>query len=191
MDHALTPDEIIAKLCGGDQTKGSCSSLGFAYVGNHVGLDVTDFRGGESQNFFSMNSNIVAIAKLPNVNSVIETVVDDFKGTNALLKTMTESKLYYLATGQHAAIIRKVAGGYEYLELQSARNNGFFKLTTDVLKRRFGCKHSHTRFGTKYALPNVLIDIDSLQGNKEFEQLLNYLNTATDKQMKGASGYTK
>lgn len=128
---------------------------------------------------------------MPNVNSVIETVVDDFKGTNALLKTMTESKLYYLATGQHAAIIRKVAGGYEYLELQSARNNGFFKLTTDVLKRRFGCKHSHTRFGTKYALPNVLIDIDSLQGNKEFEQLLNYLNTATDKQMKGASGYTK
>ena len=66
VDHALTPDEIIAKLCGGDQTKGSCSSLGFAYAGNHVGLDVTDFRGGESQNFFSMNSNIVAIAKLPN-----------------------------------------------------------------------------------------------------------------------------
>lgn len=191
LDHSLTPNEIIAKLCGGDQTKGSCSSLGFAYAGNHVGLDVTDFRGGESQAFFSKNSNIVAIAKLPKVNSVIETVVDDFKGTNTLLKTMKESKLYYLATGQHAAIIRKVGNEYEYLELQSARNNGFFKLTTDVLKRRFGCKHSHTSFGTKHALPNVLIDIDSLRDNKEFEQLLDYLNTATDKQMKGIFGYAK
>jgi hypothetical protein len=187
----LTPEEIIAKLGGGDQTKGSCSSLAFAYAGNHNGIDVIDYRGGESQSFFSRNKNIVAIAKLPGVNSVIETTTDDFKGTTTLLKTMVEDKLYYLATGQHAAIVRKVSDGYEYLELQSARNNGFFKLTNDTLKRRFGCKHSHSLYGHKITLENVLIDVDSLNKNQEFEQILGYLNTSVDKQMKGISGNVK
>ena len=58
LEKPLTPDEIIDRLAGGDKTRGSCSSLGFAYIGNKAGLDVLDFRGGNSQSFFSMNTNI-------------------------------------------------------------------------------------------------------------------------------------
>lgn len=191
LDKPLTPDEIVAKLGGGDQTQGSCSSLGFAYAGNHNGLDVTDFRGGASQEFFSRTANIRSIANLPGVNSVIETAGNDFTGAHKLMKQVAEGKLYYLATGQHAAIIRKVGSGYEFLELQSAKVNGFKPLNDTVLKYRFGCKRSHTSYGMKYELSNILIDIDSLKGNQEFEQMLAYLNTATDQQMKGISGHVK
>ena len=191
LDKSLTPEEIIAKLGGGDQTQGSCSSLGFAYAGNHNGLDVTDFRGGASQDFFSRTANIRSIANLPGVNSIIETVGNDFTGTHKLMKQVTEGKLYYLATGQHAAIIRKVESGYEFLELQSAKVNGFKPLNDTVLKYRFGCKRSHTLYGMKYEVSNILIDIDSLKGNQEFEQMLAYLNTAADQQMKGISGHVK
>ena len=192
LEKSLTPEEIISKLGGGDQTKGSCSSLGFAFAGNHNGWNVTDFRGGASQEFFSKSSNILSIARLPGVSSVIENSYNDIAGATKLLKTMAEDKLYYLATGRHAAIVRKLAsGGYEYLELQTVNSNGFHTLTQDVLRRRFGCQRSHTFYGKKFACNNILIDIDSLNGNKEFENILGYLNTQADKQMKGVAGYAK
>lgn len=187
----LPEEEIISRLCGGDLTQGSCSSLGFAYIGNCNGLDVLDFRGGESQHFFASNGNILQIAKLPKVVSVFEENYSDIKGAQALLKTLQEGKRYYLATGKHASIVRKVGDSYEYLELQSAISNGFKPFTADTLRRRFGCQRSHSMFGTKYKCTNVLIDVDSLKGNTEFEKLLGYLNTANDKQKKGGGGHEK
>ena len=53
LSEALTDKQIIEKLAGGDETKGSCASLALSYCGNKVGLDVTDFRGGASQEMFS------------------------------------------------------------------------------------------------------------------------------------------
>ncbi|HGQ4216718.1 TPA: hypothetical protein ACL7J0_001611 [Streptococcus pneumoniae] len=44
----LTEEEIIQAISGGDKTKGSCSSLAFAYIGNKAGYTVLDFRGGKS-----------------------------------------------------------------------------------------------------------------------------------------------
>ena len=191
LQKKLTVDEIVARLGGGDKTKGSCSSLGFAYIGNHNGLNVLDFRGGKSQEFFSRNNAIVKIAKLPKVVSAIEETYNDFDGAMNLLNTIKEGKIYYLATGKHASIVRKVGNSYEYLELQSATDNGFHKLTKQALKYRFGCQKSHTSLGIKYKVKNVLIDADSLKDNKEFRKILGYINTAGSDQKKGVAGYAK
>lgn len=49
---------------------------------------------------------------------------------------MVKDKEYYLATGGHAAIIRKTSEGLEYLELQDNELfNGYKKLNNNVLKK--------------------------------------------------------
>jgi len=185
----LTVQEIIDKVGGGDMTKGSCSSLAFTYAGNRNGLDVTDFRGGKSQSIFSHNGNIKEITELAGGQVVHN--FNDFKAVNELLQSVVEGKEYYLATGDHVAIIRKIEEHFEYLELQSATNNGWFRLTNDVLKKRFGCKKSHTVHGFKLEAANELIDIESLKDSDEFETLLGYINTAAESQMKGSGGHVK
>lgn len=52
LPKTLTETEIIQKVGGGDLTKGSCSSLSFAYAGNKCGFDVLDFRDGQSRFIF-------------------------------------------------------------------------------------------------------------------------------------------
>ena len=185
----LTVQEIIDKVGGGDMTKGSCSSLAFTYAGNRNGLDVTDFRGGKSQSIFSHNGNIKEITELAGGQVVHN--FNDFKAVNELLQSVAEGKEYYLATGDHAAIIRKIEEHFEYLELQSATNNGWFRLTNDVLKKRFGCKKSHTVHGFRLEAANELIDVESLKDSDEFETLLGYINTAAESQMKGSGGHVK
>lgn len=187
----LTTDEIISKLGGGDLTEGSCSSLAFSYAGNKVGLDVTDYRGGDSRYFFSLNSRIREIADLPNVVSFIEENTNDIKCATSLLKKMEKGKEYYLATGKHAAIVRVTDNGYEYLELQTVDRNGFKELTTERLRRRFGCQKSHSISGRKFAVKSELIDISSLEDNTEFQKILGYMNTDSSKQKKGGGGYAK
>ena len=104
---------------------------------------------------------------------------------------MEEGKEYFLATGKHASIIRKNERMLEYLELQTENNNGFKRLTDKVLKDRFGCQKSHSLYGTKYKTSNILIDIESLNGNEEFEKMLGFINTAKADQVKGVGGYAK
>lgn len=77
----LTIPQIIEKLAGGDMTKGSCSSLAFSYIGNKTGLDVTDFRGGNSQYVFSLNSNIQKFLGLDGVKGSITKVKKEIAGT--------------------------------------------------------------------------------------------------------------
>ncbi len=191
LSQKLSDSEIIERIAGGDMTDGSCSSLGFAYIGNKNGLDVLDFRGGKSCDYFSNTNNIVEIARLPGVSKVIIDEYNDITAATELLKTMNIEKQYYLATGQHAAIVRRTTKGYEYLELQSETNNGFFPLTRKELKDRFGCQKSHSRHRKKYKVSNVLIDIDSLNNNEEFKEILGYINTGIDKQYKGVAGGIK
>lgn len=189
LEKELSVQEIIDRVGGGDMTDGSCSSLAFAYAGNRNGLNVLDFRGGKSQSIFSHNGNIKEITELAGGKLVSN--FNDYKAVNELLKSVIEGKEYYLATGKHAAIVRMIEGHYEYLELQSATGNGWFRLTNDVLKRRFGCKKSHNVHGFKLEAANELIDIESLNGLDEFETLLGYINTAVESQMKGSGGYVK
>lgn len=181
-----TSEEIISRLGGGDNTEGSCSSLAFAYAGNVGGYDILDFRDGQSRSFFSQNSTIEVIANLPNVDSVILRGKDDILCTNNLLHTMVPGKEYYLATGVHAAIVRRLDDHFEYLELQHPTANGWKYLDDFVLLNRFRCTHSNF-----FECPNYLIDVASLSGNDEFLGILGYLNTSESEQRKGGNGHAR
>lgn len=190
-DTTPSEEDIIKTLGGGDQTKGSCASLAFSYAGNKGGMDVKDFRGGASQWQFSHNTTLDEVAKLPGVGGLVVRNTNDFKAAEELLLQVVEGKQYCLGVGRHMAVIKKVGDGFQYLELQSAISNGWKPLSRDVLKKRFGCKRSHSTYGMKYDLSAELIDIEPLARNTEFQNLLGYLNTATDKQMKGVFGGVK
>ena len=191
LQKELTTEEIIKKLGGGDQTKGSCSSLAFAYIGNRNGYDVLDFRGGISTEIFATTRNIVEIANLDGIESKVIKRANDYNAVKELLTFVEEKKEYYLETGKHAAIIRIGNRGFEYLELQSETENGFKKLDSSVLKTRFGCQTSYSVGGIKFEKSNVLIEVDSCKNSEEFKNLLGYINTAKDKQNKGEGGYAK
>ena len=191
LQKELTTEQIIKKLGGGDQTKGSCSSLAFAYIGNRNGYDVLDFRGGISTEIFATARNIVEIANLDGIESKVIKRANDYKAVKELLTFVEEKKEYYLETGKHAAIIRIGNRGFEYLELQSETENGFKKLDSSVLKTRFGCQTSYSVSGIKFEKSNVLIEVDSCKNSEEFKNLLGYINTAKDKQNKGEGGYAK
>lgn len=190
---STTPLEevIVSELGGGDKTRGSCSSLAFAYAGNKNGYKVLDFRGGNSQAIFASNKTILEITELEGIKSWVVYEKNDFIAIKKLITNMKEKKEYYLAIGRHAAIIRKIEKGYEYLELQSAKYNGFKAFDMSVLKNRFGCQKSYRRAGMTLAPPSMLIDIDTLKDNKEFNQMLGFINTAKEKQVKGVEGYEK
>lgn len=179
-EHAKQPtvDEIVERVSGGDKTAGSCSSLAFTFAANHAGLDVLDFRDGESRRYFARTGNIVTICeKMGGVNKY------DVSGVE-IMKTTTIGKMYYLAIGKHAAIVRQVAKGkFEYLELQSAYSNGWKPLNATIFGKRFGAR------GRCYSAQ--LIDIDLFKGDSSFKTLMGYINTSKDNQKKGASGTIK
>lgn len=184
-----TEQEIISDISGGDMTDGSCSSLAFAYAGNKAGYEVYDFRDGQSRKVFSSMSAIEQIARLDGVFSRIVSGKDDTVCAEQLMTTMQPGKEYYLATGQHAAVVRLSGSGqYQYLELQSANPsvNGWQPLTLSSLYVRFGCED-----GQMVSYSNCLIDLDSLQNSKEFLNVLGYINTAKSAQMKGVSGHVR
>ncbi len=199
-DKQPSEEKIIERLAGGDMTKGSCSSLAFAYCGNKNGLDVLDFRGGDSQLFFSINMHIQKILDLPGVTGRIEKVKKEALGTWKILKELELNKEYYLATGKHAAIVRRTEKGVEYLELQSKKENGWmpfegnkrYDSPVSVLMKRFGCRKTVDKsFGKVWEKKVVLMEVDSFKDNDEFEELLGYINTATDAQKKGVLGDVK
>lgn len=179
-----TLDSIVKRVGGGDKTAGSCASLCLAFVGNRCGLSVRDFRGGQSQTTFSQRTTWDKINDA--VSGVKEVGKNDFALSNKLLATMSEGKEYILITGSHAAVVRKTAGGYEYLELQSATDNGYKKLNNDVLKHRFGARKR-----TQYTSSTFLIELDKFKEISDFRAMLGYVNTAASKQKKGKGGSAK
>jgi thioredoxin-related protein len=208
----LTGEQIISKISGGDMTSGSCSSLSYAYIGNTVGYDVTDFRGGESRTLFSSKMNIDKIDSLVGIEKQTFTLKKEASDLAKILKDLNleEGKEYKLAAGKHSAIIRKVNGTLEYLELQSAKENGwkpfeYVKTYTFLgeekqekytiqrtLQDRFGCRKTPDKFhGRVYEKTATLTDIESYKNNEEFKKILGLLNTNPESQMKGATGYAK
>lgn len=184
-----TTEEIIANLGGSDKTSGSCASLTFAYAGNRGGYDVLDFRGGDSRYHFSMCRNIDHIATIPGVDGIVLRNKSDYTTAHKLMEQMTEGKEYFFGVAKHAAVVRKTATGYEYLELQGdAAYNGFKELNDSTLKWRFGCRKSHTIAGMAHEIPGELIDIDKLKNNQDFLEVLKYINTAPGEQRKGLGG---
>lgn len=187
----LSADDVIKRISGGDTTVGSCSSMAFTFAANMGGMDVLDYRGGKSCDFFSSTSNICSIAE--KVGGVVNKNYNDFTNAKQLLATTSTNKYYYFTCGKHAAIVRKTEKGYEYLELQnaSAERNGWHELTTERLKNRFGAQKSHTMFGSKYETKECIIDIDLLIKDAGFRKMMGYINTASGDQKKGSHGGEK
>lgn len=186
----LSDDDIVKALAGGDMTRGSCASLGLAYIGQKGGLDVLDFRDGASRNFFSTTFNLERISHLPGVKTITETAKSAVTAGKKLLGHVESGKEYYFVSGKHAAIVRaKDGGGYQYLELQSSRRSGWTDFDGNpryTLQHRFG----DYRMGG-FDVTSFMIDIDSLKDSDNLRYLLGYINTAEDKQRKGDYGTIK
>ena len=186
LNNNITEEEIIQKISGGDETRGSCSSLALTYIGNKNGLNVLDFRGGESQRFFSTPQNILKMCDELNIQYKMELNYNDNLGAMNLLNKVEEGNEYYLSTG-----VRKLNGKLQYLELQDKTDNGFKQFTSQTLKKRFGCKQTHTIQGMKCKARSILIDLDEFENKEDFKEILGYINTLEDKQLKGANGSAK
>lgn len=172
-----TDTELIERIGGGDKTSGSCASLAFAFAANKGGLDVLDFRGGKSLDYFSKFTNLMQICdKVGGYSSFSTTGIQ-------LMKQTQPGKLYYLVYAQHAAIVRQVGKGkYEFLELQHSTSNGWKPLDSRVFSWRFG--GSGRQFG-------LLMDIELLQMDSGFKKMVGYINTSKADQRKGMSGTIK
>lgn len=166
-----TDKEIINRVGMLDKTKGSCTTVAFAYMGNKMGLDVLDFRGKNCISVFRDKNTLEEIANLENVNSIIVNEVDDYNAALKLTNKMQEGKEYVLAIGEHCSIVRKNNGHLQYLELQEeTKSNGFKKLNRKALMDRFEI--------AKYIKPtkSFLIECESLGKNKDFQTMLAYIN---------------
>ena len=185
----LTESEIIQTIAGGDRTSGSCASVGLAYVGQVNGLDVLDFRGGKSQDWFSSKYLLKNVFDLPEANTIAETARAEITAGNKLLKKVEEGEQYYFTAGQHAAIVTKQNGILKYLELQSPDDNGWHDFNGNpryTLAHRFGARQSRGIDETAY-----MFNVKDMNGSEEFKELLGYINTPAGDQKKGKSGGIK
>ena len=201
----MTEDEIIKQLSGGDNTSGSCASVGLAYIGQKGGVNVLDFRGGDSQTFFSTTSHLKELCNLPNVISFKYNRYSSSVANGArLLKQCELGKEYYFVNGRHASIVRKIMDDVtdiftgevtgqeevlQYLELQSATRSGWTDFNSNIrhtLKWRFG-----ETTGDDWTERTFMIDVDSLKDSDELKKLLGYINTQESEQRKGTNGTIK
>lgn len=191
---AYSEDEIIDRLAGGDQTRGSCASVGLAYIGQKQGWDVLDFRDGSSRRIFSNGLNLNRLANAKGVKTLRGKGKSAITVGKSLLKQCEVGKEYYLVSGRHAAIVRKLEDGtLQYLEMQSGVQNGWKNFDGNpgyTLSHRFGCRQSSDYgMSEKY---DFMIDInDSDFNNDDFKSLLGFINTAENEQRKGLGGSIK
>ena len=187
----LSEEEIIKALAGGDMTKGSCASLGLAYMGQKGGMNVLDFRDGASRDFFSTTFNLETISRLPGVKTIRETAKSAVTACNKLLKHVEVGKEYYFVGGRHAAIVKKneESGKYQFLELQSAARSGWTDFDGNP-RYTFSHRFGDYRMGG-FDVEAFMIDVDSFKDSDDLRYLLGYINTAEDKQRKGQRGTIK
>lgn len=173
-------EQIIIRVGGGDKTEGSCASVGLAYAANRGGYNVLDFRDGNSRKYFASHSNLSSfIDKLGGI-TYNNTGGKKMSGME-LMRTTEIGKEYYLAIARHAAIVRQVSKGkYEYMELQSATNNGWHPLDAKKFSWRFSANGREWFY--------EMIEISKLYNDPSFIKMMGYINTAEDKQAKGKSG---
>ena len=179
--RSLTQKEIIDYITPAikDTTDGSCVSSAFAYTANKAGYNVTDFRGGISREIFADPKTMLEISRFNGVNSHVIHYGNDFIGAEKLFDYIETNKEYILSTGNHSAIVKRNGKGIiEYLELQYRNKRGFNELTRSTLEQRFTCMEKYISVDKVHSLhTNILIEIESLSKNKEFIELLKYINT--------------
>lgn len=188
---SLTEEEIIALLGGGDRTKGSCMSVALSYAGQKSGLSVRDFRGGESQDWFSGEFwwRTKRGDGLPEMQGITETARSQITAGKKLLKQVEEGEQYLFVDGGHAAIVRKEGSQLQYLELQSPSRNGWTDFNGNLgytLHTRFGAHDSRGRDEKAW-----MFNIKDIDGSEDFRELLGYINTAENEQKKGQNGFIR
>ena len=199
-------NDIVSRIAGGDMTEGSCASLAFCYAGQKSGYDVLDFRDGASRKVISLQANNILeyFGRKHEGSFKSQTAqTDTTAGHKLLLKANMEfGKEYYFTCGKHAAIIRKKQydGGMtyiEYLELQSADQNGWTPLAEESDKTAMDFSLSY-RFAAGKTIKEStldakanLLDISCLKDDSEFMEMLGYINTAEDEQRKGSEGHER
>lgn len=186
----LAKGEISSKsisiISGGDNTSGSCASLALAYIGRRNGIDVIDYRGGDSREYFSTNFNqgILTSIGATQERFVFEKEQHSF---NFLQKAnIKPGKEYIVSSARHAAVIRKDdRGHFQYLELQSpvSERNGWNSLDDRIMQWRFG-------EGTTSKNVLNIYDVENLDHDK-FKDILGYINTSEGEQQKGGEGSIK
>ena len=193
LEKPLEENAIISKLCGGDKTKGSCASLGFAYVGQKAGMDVLDFRDGGSRSVFSRKCvSMLRSFKENGADVKMAAAKSYITAGKKVLEQAQEGREYYFECAKHAAIIRRREGQLEYLELQSGYENGWMPFSRygsvdAALNRRFGAP----KRGTGWEAESYMMDVEEMARNERFTKCLGYINTAADKQRKGAGGHER
>ena len=178
LTEPLSEQEVIDKVGGQDLTDGSCSSLALSYVANKAGLDVTDMRGGSSQELFSRGSTVAQLTSLDGVDGHIDFAFSPRSKADVIQSYLDTGSEYYVGVGDHAAIMRKAQNGYEYLELQSNSSTicGWKNITNK--KGNIDLKELQRRFGVRGASPRVFtINTKSLSESLEFKELIGYINT--------------
>lgn len=172
LENPLSTEEIIDKVGGADPKLGACTSLAFAYAGNRAGFDVKDFRGGKS--CFIFQRPMITDRIFKEAGGVVLKNANTMKSAQDWFEKLNEGEEYIFASPHHTAVVRKHGGRVEYLELQGTKEqNGFKRVSDEVLRRRFGCEEK--------ALPSAqtcaLISIEQLRNCKDFQSMLQYLNT--------------
>ena len=176
-----TEAETIKALAGYDIHGRSCMSLSLAYIGRRNGLDVLDFRGGESADFFSIGLNADRLSCATGFKTIKANGRSSVEVGENLIGQCEAGKDYLLAVGKHASIIRKTGNGsIQYLELQSADFLGWREFDSDLKKElefRFFCTQYYDN-GISEML-GFMVDLqESDFANDEFRAILGYLNTA-------------
>ena len=179
--HQPSEEKIIKTVGGADRTSGSCASLVLAYFANKAGLQVLDFRGGDSR--LSMSYDVRDMLLKAGGKAVREE--DGIESALALLDEVEEGKEYAFVCGEHAAAVRRKNGQLEWLELQSDYDNGWSRVDKKVLKQRFGCGKYW------YIGRAVLLEGKALTECGDFAPIMGYINTAEEKQRRGSGGSAK
>lgn len=186
-DEDKTPDEIIDIIGGGDKTYGSCVSVALAYIGQICGLDVKDFRGGESLDVFSDRDVFNKIINIPGIVKQESKARSEITAATKLLKQVQEGKEYLFEAGKHACIVKQEEGVYKYLELQNEKSKweDFNGNPGNTFYERFGCEEAGADYYAHMA------EITSFKNNEGFYKLLGYINTQEGQEKKGEDGYAK
>lgn len=193
-EQPLPEEEIISRVSGVDKTSGSCNSLALAYVGQRLGLDVEDLRGGESQKYFKSDKNIAGVFHSMDVWEIYpkgKTADKEIDEARRYLKSIEEGKQYFFSAGEHSAIVRRREGELQFLELQPSwafgkgwQNFGKSPQAINaILKRRFWVnERSRYHFGRN---DPKLYGIDSVKITDEGRTILGYINTRGKDQKNG------
>lgn len=177
LKEELTIDQIIARVGGEDQAEyGSCASVALAYIGNRNGLDVLDFRGGDSTQLIADTDILKSVTKAAS-GRIVEGL-DNYNNALKLLETIKEGEEYCLIVGEHAAIVQKIGDMKYYLELQAGNANGLKLFWDTELLERFYCRDPKDITDGMKPTAAMLFNIKNLKGNKDFDRLLGYLNTS-------------